>query len=49
MAITSHSTEAQLRSYVNNNHKTNIKRTKEQTDLFHAKRDLEKQKIKKEC
>jgi hypothetical protein len=46
MAITGHSTETQLRAYINNNDETNIKRTKEQTDLFHAKRDFEKQQAK---
>jgi hypothetical protein len=46
MAITGHSTESQLRAYINNNDETNIKRTKEQTDLFHAKSDFEKQQAK---
>lgn len=38
MAITGHSNETQLRAYINNNDETNIKRTKAQTDLFHAKK-----------
>lgn len=38
MSIKGHSTENQLRAYINNNDETNIKRTKEQTDLFHEKR-----------
>jgi hypothetical protein len=46
MAITGHSTENQLRAYINNNDETNIKRTKEQIDLFHAKRNFERQQAK---
>ncbi|MDO6813249.1 hypothetical protein [Tenacibaculum soleae] len=47
MSITGHSTETQLRAYINNNDETNIKRTKEQSDTFHAKRDFEKQQEKR--
>tara|TARA_R110002073_G_scaffold312586_4_gene484130 strand:- start:32169 stop:33626 length:1458 start_codon:yes stop_codon:yes gene_type:complete len=46
MVITGHSTEKQLRAYINNNDETNIKRTKEQSDLFHEKRNFEKLKAK---
>jgi hypothetical protein len=36
-----------LHAYINNNDETNIKRAKEQTDLFHKKRNSEKQQAKK--
>ncbi|MGJ8744416.1 hypothetical protein [Polaribacter sp.] len=35
-----------MRADINNNDETNIKRTKEQTGLFHAKRNFEKQQAK---
>ena len=46
MSITGHSTENQLRAYINNNYETNIKLTKEQLDLFNAKGDFKKQQAK---
>ena len=46
MGITGHTTENQLRAYINNNDETNIKRTKEQSDEFHEKRAYEKQQAK---
>jgi hypothetical protein len=46
MTITRHSTERQLRTYINNKDETNIKRTKEQSDKFHGKREFEKQQAK---
>jgi hypothetical protein len=47
MAITGHFKENQLRTYINNNDKTNIKRTKELSDLFQEKRSFRKLKAKK--
>ena len=46
MVITGHATENQLRAYINNHDETNIKRTKEQSDEFHEKRDYKKQQAK---
>ena len=45
-AITGHSTENQLRSYINNHDESNITRTKEQIDQFHESRKKEKNDIK---
>ncbi|SFD72823.1 Phage integrase family protein [Algibacter lectus] len=41
-AITGHSTEAQLRAYINVNDETNILRSKEQIDKFHQEREKQK-------
>lgn len=41
-AITGHSTEAQLRAYINVNDETNIQRSKEQIDKFHKEREANK-------
>lgn len=46
IAITGHSTEQQLRAYINNKDESNIKRTKKQIDKFHKKRKKEKNNIK---
>ena len=46
MVITGHATENQLQGYINNHDETNIKRTKEQSDEFHEKRDYKKQQAK---
>ena len=45
-AITGHSTEKQLRAYINNNDESNIIRTKQQIDRFHEERKQEKNNIK---
>ncbi|TLP80931.1 hypothetical protein [Maribacter sp. ACAM166] len=45
-SITGHSTEQQLKAYINNNDESNILRTKEQIDQFHEKRKKEKNNIK---
>jgi len=44
--ITGHSTEAQLRAYINNHDESNIVRTKQQIDHFHKERKKEKNDIK---
>lgn len=46
IAITGHSTEQQLRAYINNKDESNIKRTKKQIDKFHKKRKKDKNNIK---
>ena len=46
-AITGHKTERMLRSYINNNEETNIKRTKLQIDLYHEERLREIEERKK--
>lgn len=45
-AITGHSTELQLRAYINNNDESNVLRTKEQIDEFHKEREKQKNDIK---
>ncbi len=45
-SITGHSTEQQLRAYINNNDESNILRTKQQIDQFHEERKKEKNNIK---
>jgi integrase len=45
-SITGHSTEQQLRAYINNNDESNVLRTKQQIDQFHKERKEEKNNIK---
>ena len=45
-AITGHSTEQQLKTYINNKDESNIKRTKKQIDKFHKKRKKDKNNFK---
>jgi hypothetical protein len=45
-SITGHSTEKQLRAYINNNDESNILRTKKQIDQFHLNRKFDKNNIK---
>jgi integrase len=45
-SITGHATESQLRAYISNNDESNILRTKNQIDAFHAKRKSDKNNIK---